>query len=432
MKLREEHQPRIDPMFVAGAEGYMLSAKTRRKHSYYCGTANRRRYWYPFVLRRSQFSAKSENFHGVPGAVPISRKKRQTGERASGTVADSSGVVREGDRAFDTELTRALRVSHVAQRNFRRQGRGASVQVMDGAVAQRGQPHFRKRVPPVSCAMHRGQYQNPHKRSIRDTPRGMENEHTQHLRAKMFGDNAHHRLAGRGVKSVLSPQACDGRLFHSVTNLPLDTKLYNEGYDSDGDGDREIGTEKRWRQRQREDLINEFIDMEPGQKYFLSLWNHCIYEASTVRNDKDVFQLVVGFAETFGAEVKRMKLEVEFANTVTHMWRLGIMDASGVLEAMRTFRDCDCTSRKSGVPHPEFKMANRLLGEVNIAHTRVREYRGLQKISANVKLHQGMLAWVTEEELKSRTQCAAAKATSEAEAITHHWMSNINVETIET
>lgn len=409
----------------------MLSAKTRKNHPNYCSPSHRGQYSHPFCLRRSYYSAKRGNFFlGAPGSLSILRKSKPNAERAFGTdCGNSSSKLRLSPVGLNvsSELgKKGAAAAAPAPRVAQRKAKGAVVQVLNGALAYHGKTHRKQRVPPTKNG--EGQFHNPLKRCIRHTPRGMANEHTQHFRATMFGDDARNRMASKNKKPFLFPQASDGRLFHTVTNLPVDTELYNSGFDSDGDEDHATEPEQRWRRRQREDLINEFIDMEPVQKYFLSLWNHYVYEASAAHSDEDVFGFVLGFADKFGPEVKRMKLEVEFASIVTHMWKLGLMDASGVLQAMQAFRDCDSTLAQSGAPHPEFGMAHRLLREENITHTQSREYRGLQKISARVNLPKGMIAWVAEEELKSRQQHRAVVATSEAKAITRHWMGNVGID----
>lgn len=155
----------------------MLSAKARRKNTKYSAAANRSHEIYPFVLLKYDYPAELGNFfYGVPDSVPF-QKNSQSGRRE--TVAHEPA---NGDSIHE--------YSHTTYR--------------------------RSRAPQNRADKATRRYKNPLKHSIGDAPEGMKNQHTQHIRLKMFGANSKLSSAGKGDPSKLSSDAASGRLFHSV------------------------------------------------------------------------------------------------------------------------------------------------------------------------------------------------------------------------
>lgn len=62
------------------------------------------------------------------------------------------------------------------------------------------------------------------------------------LSRKIFGERSRDRNSGKGENPKLTPEAADGRLYHSCINIPIDTQTHNNGRDSDD----EDTSEKAW------------------------------------------------------------------------------------------------------------------------------------------------------------------------------------------
>ena len=197
-------------------------------------------------------------------------------------------------------------------------------------------------------------------RGLRNDPRGMDNEHTRHFRRVMFGDDAKSKNAGKGVPAVLSEEAAKGRLFHTLTNIPLDVERFNEGYDSDIDGGVE---EMLGRLRMKDERQCEVVDMLAIEKYFFTLWNQFKALRYPELSEREVFAAALRFVDRFGDEIRRMKMEVLLVKQLVMVWKWGCLDANGVMHIMRAFGGCDMSEVVKGLPNPEFLLAQRLLRE---------------------------------------------------------------------
>jgi len=172
------------------------------------------------------------------------------------------------------------------------------------------------------------------KRRIPREPSGMDNVMTAHLRDTVFGEGQHVFSSGKGRAVSLNQTAALGKLFHTVSNEPLDLEQYNDGYDSDLDDPEEL----KWRIKVSDKQIFEFIDSLVDDKYYLCLWNYfCAIEGRPLR-DRDMISTWNKFVRKHGREVKRARTEVIMAMNIFHCWEHGSLDADGVMEVIRAFK----------------------------------------------------------------------------------------------
>ena len=211
------------------------------------------------------------------------------------------------------------------------------------------------------------------KRTYYADPKGMENQHTTHFRSVMFGNKAYKKDAGKGVQPIVNEEAAKGRLFHTVTNIPLDIVTYNEGIDSDlEDG----GEEVRWRCKCGDERLGEVVDMLAIEKYFFSLWNQFVHANYVSLGDRDVYNAYLRFVGLFGCEIKRMKMEVIFVKQLTRNYELGTLDADGYVEILTAFRNVDMKHVAHGVPHSEFDLPHEILRDSTSSPFRKKQYNG--------------------------------------------------------
>lgn len=197
------------------------------------------------------------------------------------------------------------------------------------------------------------------KRKLRNDPHGMENAKTRHLRAAIFGRDAGNRHAGANGSAKLTREAAQGLLYHSVTNVGLDVERYNAGYDSDQDAEGDTS----WRLQLADEQLAEMVDMLPIEKYFFALWNQFVTKEFPAKDDRRTYPAWKAFVKKYGGEVRRMRMEAILHRNLVLCWELGIMDADGVYDVVRTLRERCMDDVQKGRPHPQFDMARRLLRE---------------------------------------------------------------------
>lgn len=233
------------------------------------------------------------------------------------------------------------------------------------------------------------------KRKYNDSsPDGMNNLFTQHLRKSIFGNGAVRFNAGQDAAPKLTEKAAKGCLFHSVNNEPLDVAGYNcTGYDSDID---DGGAEAKWRLRIADHNLADMADMCAVEIYFFNLWNQfvtldvysddvairCHKGTKEPKLDKANYSVWIAFVKKYAAEIKRMKMEALLVMTVTHCWEQAILDAKGLQDIMRTFREYskqDTAAKEKNRPHADYRMAHRLLRDTEVKEKGLtRSYEGFE------------------------------------------------------
>lgn len=110
----------------------------------------------------------------------------------------------------------------------------------------------------------------------------------------------------------LTEIAASERLFHSVSNEPLDVYGYNQGFDLEQEDE---GAEAKWRQAMAYRNLGDVSDMCSVEAYFFNMWNQFINidcKSSDIDNknpvsDRASFSIWIRFVRKYGGEIKRMK-----------------------------------------------------------------------------------------------------------------------------
>lgn len=234
------------------------------------------------------------------------------------------------------------------------------------------------------------------KRTKNDDPDGAKGCHTIFIRQCMFGkEEANNVKAGNGLPPYINSKAARGRLFHSVTNIPLMVDKFNEGYNSDT-GDN--GVEAAWNIRMGEDRLGEMVDMLPIEKYFAVLWNQFIQTNYPRMNDRAIFPVYTRFIEEFGAEVMRMKMEMVLVKQVVRNYHLGMLDANGVMEILSMLSCIDMSGVVRGIPDAEYEWPHRLLRE-SLPQFRKKQYNGMTRCKRRVGT-PALKHWLVDEHRK--------------------------------
>ena len=254
--------------------------------------------------------------------------------------------------------------------------------------AARKQPQEQQQATPTKQSSAR-------KRRCDYEPDGANGHHTTFIRKCMFGKDYKNAKAGIGLPPYINAKAAQGRLYHSVTNIPLNVEKFNEGYNSDT-GDN--GIEALWCLRMWEDRLGEIVDMLPIEKLFAVMWNQFIRTNYVALSDRDVYDAYMRFIDLFGCEVKRMKMEMVFVKQLTRSYELGTVDADGYLEILAAFGNIDMKHVVRGVPHTDFEWPHRILLD-SLPQFRKKQYNGVSE-GGGGQIPPALKRWLDEEHRK--------------------------------
>ncbi len=322
------------------------------------------------------------------GTETVSVAEEQNSEHSSvrneAALADTNSERAKSSSEIEPSAVAEITTRHEMANDGRKQPRVGTKSRRKTALPPLKKPKVIKTAPTMGTRLK--------KRTYYADPKGMENEHTVHFRNVMFGEEAYRKEAGKGSMGVVNEHAARARLFHTVTNIPLDVETYNAGYDSDlEDG----GAEVRWRVKLGDERLGEVVDMLAIEKYFFSLWNQFKMERYFVANDRDVYPACMAFVNQYGAEIKRMKMEAVLVVQLVRLWKFGCLDANGFMSVLRAFGDFDMSELVKGVPDASFEMAHQLLREVQRPYMKRQKYAGMDGVKGKVK-GAGM-RWVRQE-----------------------------------
>lgn len=427
----ETEQNRVvdDPTFEVNNEAYFLSARLRVKFSSYLPRRKRKLYKKkgidqedindPFVVQhiRKPDSYWNPNNNQAalvahdsnPGRLNMTSKNK----KSSPSSSSSSQPTKKGRSSprvaalpnggtnghYDTSLTIDASNGNSNKRKKRKLTKRVPENTKKNNMSQHQQQHkapmknntmarkskvSKSAVPDTSRG--RGS-----KRAIKDDPEGLSNPYTVFLRKTIFGGNSHVFSQGKGTMPELTEAAAEGKLFHSVNSAPLDVARYNEkGYDSDTE---DGGAEAKWRLRMADRNLADMADMCAVEIYFFNLWNQFVnldckspdinMNIEEPALDRANYEVWMQFVKKYGAEIKRMKMEAILVMTVTYCWEQGTLDAQGLQEIMREFKNNSSQEDvKPKVPPTDYLMAHRLLNEEDMEKKGLKHnYEGYESLT---------------------------------------------------
>lgn len=119
---------------------------------------------------------------------------------------------------------------------------------------------------------------------------------------------------GNPAFSSVSQAIRDERLFHSVVQRPLCVTEFENGCDSDDESEDQ--EERKWRLKQVDEEIEEYVDTIAVEKLFMNLWNQFVTLEHAIIADRYVAPACLQFARSKLIYTRVFRLR--FPPTETH------------------------------------------------------------------------------------------------------------------
>jgi hypothetical protein len=124
---------------------------------------------------------------------------------------------------------------------------------------------------------------------------------------------------------------CSGRLYyHTSTCLPIKP--------NEGDIDSEADMDPEWLKERTQLMIDEFTDVNEGEKEILKLWNLHIMSNYKYKNDSMIRIACLDFVEREGNTILSKNLTRNFVLHLANLYDFGLLSSGDVLECYRKFR----------------------------------------------------------------------------------------------
>lgn len=124
---------------------------------------------------------------------------------------------------------------------------------------------------------------------------------------------------------------CSGRLYyHTSTCLPVKP--------NEGDIDSEADMDPEWLKERTQLMIDEFTDVNEGEKELLKLWNLHIMSNYKYKNDSMIRLACLDFVEREGNTILSKNLTKNFVLHLANLYDYGLLSNEDVLECYRKFR----------------------------------------------------------------------------------------------
>lgn len=141
-----------------------------------------------------------------------------------------------------------------------------------------------------------------------------------HLDAEIFYDD--------GEADV---DVCSGRLYyHTSTCLPVKP--------NEGDIDSEADMDPEWLKERTQLMIDEFTDVNEGEKEILKLWNLHMMRNYKYRADNMIRQACLDFVQMEGAKILSKNLTKNFTLHLANLYDFGLIGSMDIIECIRMLR----------------------------------------------------------------------------------------------
>lgn len=131
-----------------------------------------------------------------------------------------------------------------------------------------------------------------------------------------------------------------GRLYyHTSTCLPI--KPNENDIDSEADMDPE------WLRERTQLMIDEFADVNEGEKEILKLWNLHIMKNYKYKADSHIRQACFDFIEVEGPTILSKNLSKNFTLHLANLFDFGLISSGDLLECIREFRKLKLAHRET-------------------------------------------------------------------------------------
>lgn len=124
---------------------------------------------------------------------------------------------------------------------------------------------------------------------------------------------------------------CSGRLYyHTYTCLPVKP--------NEVDSDSEADMDPDWLRERTQLMIDEFTDVNEGEKEILKLWNLHIMKNYKYKGDNMIRQACMDFAGLEGNYIKSKNLTRNFFLHLANLFDAGLLSSRDMLECIRMFK----------------------------------------------------------------------------------------------
>lgn len=124
---------------------------------------------------------------------------------------------------------------------------------------------------------------------------------------------------------------CSGRLYyHTSTCLPIKPNELDSNSEADVDPD--------WLQERTQLMIDEFTDVNEGEKEILKLWNLHVMKNHKYKGDHIMRQACLDFVELEGPTILSKNLTKNFTLHLANLFDFGLIGSGDLLECVRKLR----------------------------------------------------------------------------------------------
>lgn len=129
----------------------------------------------------------------------------------------------------------------------------------------------------------------------------------------------------------LRSDVCSGRLYyHTTTCLPI--KPYELDLDSEADMD------PMWLRERTQLMIDEFTDVNEGEKEILKLWNLHLMQNYEYKGDNMMRKACLDFVDREGQQILSKKLYKNFTLHLANLFDYGLISSGDILECVRKIK----------------------------------------------------------------------------------------------
>lgn len=153
---------------------------------------------------------------------------------------------------------------------------------------------------------------------------------------------------------------CSGRLYyHTSTCLPVKP--------NEGDIDSEADTDPEWLMERTQLMIDEFTDVNEGEKELLKLWNLHMMNNSKYRADHMIRQACLDFVQQKGIIILSKNIVKNFTLHLANLYDYGLISSKDMLECIRGLKS------KKRLPQQQHQNQQQIITSPTRAASKVKQ-----------------------------------------------------------
>lgn len=144
---------------------------------------------------------------------------------------------------------------------------------------------------------------------------------------------------GRPAFRSLEKAVGEGKLFHSVLQVPLRLGCVEDGQDSD----EEVSEEQEWRMRVAREEMMDYVDTNAVERLFMNLWNQFVNVDRKITSDREMGDACLQFVRRYHKVLKKMRLEFTLTRHLGELARIGLVDSNCMFRCVMSLRELEKT-----------------------------------------------------------------------------------------